>query len=139
MLHKAQRIRLSKAVVSLNLRKQKVRQPGQVYVALSRITNFERIYLTCSYSRTLIKTNVAGKDEYERLKLHQPYGPSLAKYSEKHSFIISLLSTRSGNKYVIDIAYTGTLLSSDITCLIETQLVPNHNIVNIENALRGFL
>ena len=83
--------------------------------------------------------NVAAKDKYERLKLHQPCAPSLTKYSEKHSFIISLLNTRSLNKHVIDIAYTGTLLSSDITCLIETQLVPNQNTVNIENVFRSFL
>ena len=63
-VHKVQRISLSKAVVSLNLYRQKAFQPGQVYVALSRIKNFEGMYLTGSYNRALIKINVAAKDEY---------------------------------------------------------------------------
>ena len=70
--------------------------------------------------------------------MHQPFTPILRKYPEKHSFIISLLKTRSLNKQVIDIASTDTLLSSDIICLTETQLVPNKNNVNIENALSNF-
>ena len=55
IVHKVQGISLSKVVVSLNLYKQKAFQP---------------LYLTGSYNRALIKTNVAAKDEYERLKLH---------------------------------------------------------------------
>ena len=83
-VHKVQGISFSKAVVSLNLYKQKAFQPGQVHVALSRITNFEGLHLTGSYDRALIKTNVAAKDEYERLELHQPFTPILTKYPEKH-------------------------------------------------------
>ena len=124
--------------MSLNSCKQKAFQRGQLYVALSRITNFDESCLTGSYNRALIKTNVAAKDEYDRLKLHQPFVPILTKYPEKHSFIISLLNTRSLNKHAIDIASAGTLLSSDIICLTETQLVLNQNIVNIENALSNF-
>ena len=60
-VHKVQRIRLSKAVVSLNLCKQKTFQPGQLYVASSRIANFNELYLTRPYNRALIKTNVAAK------------------------------------------------------------------------------
>ena len=39
----------------------------------------------------------------------------------------------------MDITSTGTLLSSDIICLTEKQLVPNQNTVNIENTLSNFL
>ena len=42
------------------------------------------------------------------------------------------------NKHAIDIASTGTLLSSDIICLTEIQLVPNQNTVSIEDALSNF-
>ena len=38
----------------------------------------------------------------------------------------------------MDIASTGTLLSSEIICLTEKQLVPNQNTVNIENTLSNF-
>ena len=64
-VHKVQVITLSKAAVRLNLYKQKEFQTGQVYVALSRITNSGGLYLTGSHNRALIKTNVATKDEYE--------------------------------------------------------------------------
>ena len=38
----------------------------------------------------------------------------------------------------MDVASTGTLLSSEIICLTEKQLVPNQNTVNIENTLSNF-
>ena len=56
--------------MSLNLHKQKPFQPEQVYVVLHHITNFERLHLSGSYNRALIKTDVAAKDEYGQLKLH---------------------------------------------------------------------
>ena len=42
------------------------------------------------------------------------------------------------NKHAIDIASTGTLLSSDIICLTETQPVLYQNTVNTENAESKF-
>ena len=60
-VHKVQEISLSKAVVSLNLYKQKAFQPGKVYVALSRIINFDGMYLTESYNSFFIKTNFVAK------------------------------------------------------------------------------
>ena len=53
--HKVQRMNLSKAGVSLNLCNQKAFEPGQVYVTLSRIANFDGIYLTWSYNRVWYK------------------------------------------------------------------------------------
>ena len=76
-VHNVQEKSLSKAVVNLNLCKQKAFQLGKVYVTLSRITNFERMYLTGSYDRALTKTNVAAKGEYGQLKLHQRFTPIL--------------------------------------------------------------
>ena len=66
IVHRVHEIRLSKAAVSLNLCNQKASQSGQIYVAISCITNFEGLYLTGSYNKTLIKTYVAAKDKYER-------------------------------------------------------------------------
>ena len=54
------------------------------------------------------KNNKAVKDDYERIKLDQPFTPILTKYCKKRSFVISLLNTRSLNKHVIDIATTVT-------------------------------
>ena len=73
--HKVQGTSSSKVVATLNLCKQKAFQPGQAYVALRRITNFEGLYLTGSYNRALIKTNVAAKYEYKRPKLQQRFTP----------------------------------------------------------------
>ena len=81
-VNKLQGISLSKAVVSLNLCKQKAFQSWQLYVVLSCITNFHGLCLTGSYNGALIKNNVAAKDEYERLKLYQQFTAILTKYSE---------------------------------------------------------
>ena len=135
-IHKRQGLSLSKAAVSLNFCKQKVFQPGQLDVALSHITNFEEMLLTGSCNWVSIKTNVSVKDECKRLKLH--YNTIYINFNKisRETFIISLLNTCSLNKLAIYIASSVTLLSSDI--IAETQLVPNQNFVNIENALSNF-
>ena len=56
-VHKVQSLSLEKAVISFDLLRQKAFNPGQMYVALSRVTNIDGLYLIGKYSRSSIKTN----------------------------------------------------------------------------------
>ena len=97
------------------------------------------MYLAGSCNRTLIKINLAAKDENEELKKHQSFTlvPTRKTFIDFKPFKHLLLEY----KHVIDtidIASTGTLLSYDIICLTKAQTVPNQNAVNIENSFSNF-
>ena len=59
-----QGLSLPKSVISLELEKQKSFRPGQTYVALSRVTNIEGLYLTDTFKKDAIKANIEALNEY---------------------------------------------------------------------------
>ena len=54
-VHKVQGLSLTSAVVSFDLEKQKSFNEGQMYVALSRITSIDNIFLIGKYNRNFFK------------------------------------------------------------------------------------
>ena len=64
-VHRVQDLNFDEGVISFDLHRQKSFNPGQMYVALSRITNMDRIYLVENYSKKAIKENSSGKKEYQ--------------------------------------------------------------------------
>ena len=54
-VHKVQGLSLAEGVVSFDLEKQKSFNQGQTYVALSRISSMNKMYLIGSYSKTALK------------------------------------------------------------------------------------
>ena len=55
---------LPKSVISLELEKEKSFRPGQIYVALSKVTNIEGLYLTGTFKKDAIKANIEVLNEY---------------------------------------------------------------------------
>ena len=49
-VHKVQGLSLDRAVISFDLNKQRSFKVGQMYVALSRVTNMDGLYLTGTYN-----------------------------------------------------------------------------------------
>ena len=64
-VHKAQGLSLEKAVLSFDLIKQRSFNYGQMYVALSRVTNLEGLFLTGEYKSNSIKSDPKAKIEYD--------------------------------------------------------------------------
>ena len=58
---------MAEGVVSFDLEKQKYFNQGQIYVALSRISYMNKMYLIGSYNKAALSVNESAKKEYERL------------------------------------------------------------------------
>ena len=67
-VHKVQGLSLDKAVISFDLLKQRSFNYGQMYVALSRVTSLNGLYLTGEYKSSAIKADPRAIHEYERMQ-----------------------------------------------------------------------
>ena len=124
-IHKVQGLSLIKAVVSFDLMKQRTFNYGQLYVALSRVTSQDGLYLVGNYDRAKIRCDPKATQEYQKLREtsmmpriyngHQLNGETLA---------ISLLNSRSLKKHARKIGNLASLMSSDIILFTETQIKP---------------
>ena len=61
-VHKVQGLSLVDSVVSVDLEKKKSFNQGQIYVALSRISSVNKVYLIESYNKAALKVNKSVKD-----------------------------------------------------------------------------
>ena len=139
-VHKVQGLSIDRAVISFRLLKQRNFQYGQMYVALSRVTSLNGLFLTGEFKATAIKASPDAFNEYERMRLEcisepLPYNSDALLDS---TLTITLLNTRSLQRHAIDIAHNDTLLNTDILCLTETQLLPNQNTDHISQLLNDF-
>ena len=57
MIHKVQGLSLMSAVFNLDLENQKSFNEGQMYVALSRVTKIDNLFLIGKYSPNVLKVN----------------------------------------------------------------------------------
>ena len=118
-VHKVQGLSLTEGVAIFVFESQKSFNQGQIYVALSRITSINELYLIGKYTTAALKVNESAKKEYEKLRTES-------------SSTISLLNTRSFKTHFRDILLEKHLLDNDISCLTETQLKINVDTYIIE-------
>ena len=67
-VHKVQGLSLDKAVVNFTIQKQRCFNNGQMYVALSRVTSINGLFLTGEYKSSAIKADQKALNEYERMR-----------------------------------------------------------------------
>jgi len=103
--------------------RQRSFHPGQIYVALSRVTSLDGLYLTGTYSKSAIKADNRAHEQYNYMREHcilkpvHDFGPV-----DDTSLTITLLNTRSLLKHCADIIADPILMESDVLCLTETQI-----------------
>ena len=131
-----QGLSLTEGVVSFNLESQRSFNQGQMYVALSRVTSMDKLYLKGKYSKTALKVNVSARKEYERLRAESLFKPQSKYAVTETSFTIVLLNTVSLKKHFVDIAVDNRLTDSDLLCLTETRLGPTSNTSMVESSLK---
>ena len=118
-VHKVQGLSLTEGVAIFVFESQKSFNQGQIYVALSRVTSINELYLIEKYTKAALKVNESAKKEYQKLRTES-------------SSTISLLNTRSFKTHFRDILLEKHLLDNDISCLTETQLKINVDTYIIE-------
>ena len=132
-VHKVQGLILTEGVVSFDLESQKLFKQGQMYVALSRITSINELYLIGKYNKAALEVKESAKREYERLKTDSCFKSQSQNRVTESAIIISLLSTRSFKTHFRDILMEKHLLDNDILCLTETQLEINDYTYTMES------
>ena len=135
-VHKVQGLTLSEVVVSFNLFKQKRFNPGQLYVAMSRVTSLSGLYLVGSYNKNAIIADRKAFDEYERLRSESVFqGLDGWQDTSSFTFNISLFNTRSLRKHLSDIILDKYILRSDLICFTETQLNAGDSVEEINRTM----
>ena len=139
-VHKVQGLTLDNIVVSLELRKQRSFNYGQIYVALSRATSLEGLHILGKLQNNHIKANPKVHEEYERLQNFIPCFMSSieTEYCSNPILTLSLLNIRSLRKHSQDVKVHSQLFNSDVLVFTETQLLPNDSDMEITEDLRPF-
>ena len=87
-----------------------------MYVALSRITSLDRMYLFRNYSKTAMKKTSSTKKEYQQLRCESKLATLLFMSVSEIAFNITLLNARSLRKNYKDIIKDTHLLGNDVLC-----------------------
>ena len=134
-----QGLSLDKGAISFDLHRQKSFNPGQMYVALSRITSMDRMYLVGNYSKKAIKKNSSAKKKYQRLRCESKLATLPFISVSEITVNITLLNARSLRKHYKDIMKDTHLLGNDVLYLTETQLQIDEDISYIESSLQELI
>ena len=141
-IHKVQGLTLSTVVFSFELYKQKQFNYGQVYIALSRVKSFERLYIIGEIDPKHIRADPRVHKEYERLRSRDLQAcipdimTSCAAASDSISF--TLLNVRSLRKHCTDLKFDIGITCCDVLALTETHLKPSETNEFIEEHLDAF-
>ena len=140
-VHKVQGLTLNKIVISFELFKQRSFNYGQIYVALSRATSLQGLYVLGKLEHKHIKADPRVIEEYERLRntslLEQ--NPNFEVKENDLTIPIVLLNIRSLRKHSIDIKFDAKIFNCDMLLLTETQLTPFDSDNDIQDHLYPFI
>ena len=138
-VHKVQGLTLEKVVVSSDLIRQRAFNYAQIYVALSRATSLQGLYILGQIESKHVKANPKVLEEYQRLQ-NECIVPHLTTMLQDdfNVLTISLLNIRSLKKHSIDMKFDSRIFKSDIIALTETQLLPQDSDNEILNNLCPF-
>ena len=127
-VQKVQGLTLEKVVISFDLVKQQIFNYGQMYVALSRVTSIDNLYLIGSFTLSVIKADPRAIHEYQRLRNERQLSTLTTSSTSGNYLKIALLNNRSQNKHDADISKDNRLPQAAILCLIETPVMPEQDI-----------
>ena len=134
-IHKLQGQEIPSGVVNFDLCKQKRFNPGQIYVALSRIQCLDGLFISGEVDKKAIYADDRALAEYSRL--HEESQFTVIKRFDRTdiNFVFSHLNVRSFNRHYCDIQCDPILTNSDVMLLSETQIKENSDYIN---TLDGF-
>ena len=113
--------------------------PGQIYMALSRVTSLAGLFLIGNYTKAVLKVNNAATKEYDTLRAEQAV--SFCQLNETvlpEKMVISILNVRSLKKHFDNIGNTSSLVQTNILCFTENQLLPSQGSLDLPATMGGF-
>ena len=140
-VHKVQGLTLNKIVISFELFKQRSFNYGQAYVALSRATSLQGLYVLGKLEHKHIKADPRVIEEYERLRNTSllEENANFQVQEDDPTIPIVLLNIRSLRKHSIDIKFDRKIFNCDMLLLTETQLTPYDSDNDIKDHLYPFI
>ena len=132
-VHKVQGLTLDSVVISFDLRKQRNFNPGQMYVAISRVKSFSGLFFTGQFNRNAFVCNKKVTEEYARLRQSENQVVTIHDFPlAAISLNICLLNVRSLKLHAIDLKCDNFLINNDLLCLTETQIGFDHSYSDID-------
>ena len=116
-----QLLSLISAVVTFDLENQKSFNEGQMYVALSRVTKIDNLFLIGKYSPNVFRVNENAFIDYSRLR-ESLFDRIYIDHVNCNSLTVSLLNTQPLVRQAVDINRTKELTENGILCLTESQI-----------------
>ncbi|MEO2221042.1 MAG: AAA family ATPase, partial [Nitrosopumilus sp.] len=134
-VHKMQGQEIAQGVISFNLNKQRRFNPGQMYVALSRIQSLDGLYINGNITKEAIYPDKLAISEYNRLR-EEALFVTVERFDRTDlNFVFTHLNVRSFNRHYKDIECDFILSNCDLLLLSETQILEGSDHVS---TLNGF-
>ena len=140
-VHKVQGLTLNKIVISFDLFKQRSFNYGQTYVAMSRATSLQGLYVLGKLEHKHIKADPRVIEEYERLRKTSLLEENNSLQVQEHELVIPivLLNIRSLQKHSIDIRFDKKIFNCDMLLFTETHLRTSDLDNDIQDHLNPFI
>ncbi|MEO2221165.1 MAG: hypothetical protein ABGW55_06405, partial [Nitrosopumilus sp.] len=121
-VHKLQGSEITSGVVSFHLCKQRRFNPGQMYVALSRVLSLDGLFVTGNITKEAIYPDQLAVSEYARLRDGSLFSTVERFERGNLNFVFTHLNVRSFNLHYSDIESDFILTNCDLLLLSETQI-----------------
>ena len=108
-----------------------------MYVALSRVTSIDNLFLIGKYNHNVLKVNESAVAEYNRLRENR-FDTINTNYVGCNSLTVSLLNTQSLKRHAADISRARLLTENHILCLTESQITNDIDVAEIKEQLSTF-
>ena len=137
-VHKGQGLSLNAGVISFDLERQRSFNQGQMYVALSRVKDFENLPLVGTHNRNAFQANINVTLEYNRFWESSYFVPLNTVNKNSNCLAVFLLNTRSSRRLAQDTVKDENLMENGVLYLTEIQICQENNVSDIEQHLDTF-
>ena len=138
-IHKVQGWSLNEGIVSFELQKQKDFGPGQIYTALSRVTDYHKLFCKGEPNTSSIRVNTSALEEYERLRQNSIFDTIEKVAISEDTTTLLLVKVRSMLNHALDIVSDDRLINNDILSFTETQIQPHYSNSTIQSLFKNFV
>ena len=133
-----QGLTLDKLIISFELHRQESFNPGQIYVALSRVPSIEGLFVLDNFDKKHIKVDQRVTQEYDRLRTKSVPSINMHMTPQQDNIVMTLLNIRSLRKHHKDLKFEPYTMACDVLLLTETQLYPNEPTEQLQQAFMPF-